>query len=124
VQPASSCPPWRRTGQALRRFTTRTAGRTTPPCTPAPAGHREVSPDGRVHRAPRFHDLRHFYTSTMIAANLNPQGDPGTAWARDNRRDDGRLRALVPDSEDLGRAAVDDALAGALAKHERNSTAW
>jgi integrase-like protein len=71
----------------------------------------------------RFHDLRHFYASTLIAANLNPkviQARLGHATIAETVDTYGHL---FPDSEDLGRTAVDDALAGALAEQERNSSA-
>ena len=50
----------------------------------------------RLPAGTRFHDLRHFYASTLIASNLNTQGDPGQAWPRHDLRDDGHLRAPVP----------------------------
>jgi hypothetical protein len=71
----------------------------------------------------RFHDLRHFYASAMIAANLNPKviqarlGHATIAETMDT------YAHLFPDSEDLGRGAVDDALASALAEQERNTSA-
>jgi integrase len=68
----------------------------------------------------RFHDLRHFYASALIAANLNPkviQARLGHATIAETMDTYGHL---FPDSEDLGRGAVDDALAGALAEQERN----
>src|SRR5690348_15694532 len=52
----------------------------------------------------RFHDLRHFYASALIAANLNPKviqarlGHATTAETMDT------YGHLFPDSEDLGRA--------------------
>jgi integrase len=68
----------------------------------------------------RYHDLRHFYASTLIAANLSPkviQARLGHATIAEMMDTYGHL---FPDSEDLGRAAVDDALEGALAEQERN----
>jgi integrase len=68
----------------------------------------------------RFHDLRHFYASALIAANLNPkviQARFGHATIAETMDTYGHL---FPDSEDLGRVAVDDALAGALAEQGRN----
>jgi integrase len=62
----------------------------------------------------RFHDLRHFYASALIAANLNPkviQARLGHATMAETMDTYGHL---FPDSEDLGRMAVDDALAQAL----------
>ena len=71
----------------------------------------------------RFHDLRHFYASALIAANLNPkviQARLGHATIAETMDTYGHL---FPDSADLGRGAVDDALAGALAEQERNAIA-
>ena len=52
-----------------------------------------------------------------------PEGDPVPARSRDDRRDDGHLRAPVPRLRGPGRGAADDALAGALAEQERNRSA-
>jgi integrase len=71
----------------------------------------------------RFHDLRHFYASALIAANLNPkviQARLGHATIAETMDTYGHL---FSDSEDLGRGAVDDALAAALAEQERNTSA-
>jgi integrase len=71
----------------------------------------------------RYHALRHFYASALIAANLNPkviQSRLGHATIAETMDTYGHL---FPDSEDLGRGAVDDALAGALAEQERNRSA-
>jgi hypothetical protein len=51
----------------------------------------------------RFHDLRHFYASTLIAANLNPkviQARLGHATITETMDTYGHL---FPDAEDLGR---------------------
>ncbi len=71
----------------------------------------------------RYHALRHFYASAMIAANLNPkviQSRLGHATIAETMDTYGHL---FPDSEDLGRGAVETALAGALAEQERNRSA-
>ena len=71
----------------------------------------------------RFHDLRHFYASALIAANLNPkviQERLGHATIAETMDTYGHL---FPDAEDLGRGAVDDALARALAEQGRNWSA-
>jgi len=68
----------------------------------------------------RFQDLRHFYASTLIAANLNPkviQSMLGHATITETMDTHGHL---FPDSEDLGRGAIDAILAQALAEQERN----
>jgi integrase len=70
-----------------------------------------------------FHDLRHFYASALIAANLNPkiiQERLGHAMIAETVDTYGHL---FPAAEDLGRGAVDDALASALAEQERNRSA-
>jgi integrase len=59
----------------------------------------------------RFHDLRHFYASTLIASNLNPkviQARLGHATIAETMDTYGHL---FPDSEDLGRGAIDAILA-------------
>jgi integrase len=71
----------------------------------------------------RYHALRHFYASALIAANLNPkviQSRLGHATIAETMDTYGHL---FPDSEDLGCGAVESALAGALAEQERNSAA-
>ena len=71
----------------------------------------------------RSHDLRHFYASALIAANLNPkviQARLGHATTVETMDTYGHL---FPDAEDLGRTAVDQALAPALAEQERNRIA-
>ncbi len=71
----------------------------------------------------RFHDLRHFYASTLIASNLNPkviQARLGHATIAETMDTYGHL---FPDSEDLGRGAIDAILAQALAEQERNEEA-
>lgn len=71
----------------------------------------------------RYHALRHFYASALIRRESQPEGSPGAAEARDDRRDDGHLRAPVPDSGDLGRGAVEAALGVAEAEQGRNREA-
>ena len=71
-------------------------------------------------RVTRYHDLRHFYASALIAANLNPkviQARLGHATIAETMDTYGHL---FPDSEDLGRGAVESALSSALAEQERN----
>lgn len=68
----------------------------------------------------RFHDLRHFYASVLIAANLNPkviQVRLGHASITETMDTYGHL---FPDSEDLGRGTIDTALGIALAEQARN----
>jgi integrase len=68
----------------------------------------------------RYYDLRHFYASALIAANLNPkviQARLGHASITETMDTYGHL---FPDSEDLGRGAVEAALGAALAEQERN----
>jgi integrase len=71
-------------------------------------------------RARRFHDLRHFYASTLIAANLNPkviQARLGHATITETMDTYGHL---FPDAEDFGRGAIDAVFAVALREHGRN----
>jgi hypothetical protein len=91
----------------------------------AATGCRETCADA-AHRLPagtRFHDLRHFYASALISANLNPkviQARLGHATIAETMDTYGHL---FPDAEDLGRTAVDQVLAAALAEQERNRSA-
>ncbi|MGO9780046.1 MAG: tyrosine-type recombinase/integrase [Streptosporangiaceae bacterium] len=74
-------------------------------------------------RGTRYHDLRHFFASALIAANLNPkviQARLGHATIAETMDTYGHL---FPDSEELGRGAVDDALAAAQAEQGRNRAA-
>jgi integrase len=67
----------------------------------------------------RFHDLRHFYASALIAANLNPkviQARLGHATVSETMDTYGHL---FQDSDDLGIRAVDEALASALEVQRR-----
>ena len=106
----------------------RTCGK--PPATPKPEGECDettcADPAHCLPKGTRFHDLRHFYASTLIAANLNPKVNPGPARPRLDHRDDGHL---LPDAEDLGRGVIDAVLSrnAALAKNpaepERNQQA-
>ena len=71
----------------------------------------------------RFHDLRHFYASTLIAANLNPkviQARLGHATITETMDTYGHL---FPDAEDLGRGAIDAIFTAALTEQERNQKA-
>jgi integrase len=71
----------------------------------------------------RFHDLRHFYASALIAANLNPkviQVRLGHASITETMDTYGHL---FPDSEDLGRGTIDAAFGIALAEQARNQDA-
>lgn len=72
----------------------------------------------------RFHYLRHFYASTLIAANLNPkviQARLGHATITETMDTYGHL---FPDAEDLGRGAIDAIIAVALTEQERNQATW
>jgi integrase len=60
----------------------------------------------------RFHDLRHFYASTLVAANLNPK----VIQARLGRATMNTYSHLFPDSDDLGRGALDPAFAASEIK--------
>jgi integrase len=72
-----------------------------------------------VPHGTRFHDLRHFYASALIAANLNPkviQARLGHATVGETMDTYGHLFA---DADDLGIRAVDEALAPALEVQRR-----
>jgi integrase len=76
-----------------------------------------------VPEGTHFHDLRHFYALALIAANLNPkviQARMGHATMAETMDTYGHL---FPDSEDLGRGAVDDALGTAAPEQDRNRRA-
>jgi hypothetical protein len=76
-----------------------------------------------VHCLPkgtRFHDLRHFYASTLIAANVNPkviQARLGHATITETMDTYGHL---FPDAEDLGRGAIDAIFAITPTEQEQN----
>jgi integrase len=64
----------------------------------------------------RFHDLRHFYAFPFIAANLNPKvirARLGHASITEMMNTYGHL---FPNAEDLGRGAINEALAENLAE--------
>lgn len=93
---------------------------------PAPAqdhgqcGETCANPAHCLPKGTGFHDLRHFYASTLIAANLNPkviQARLGHATITETIDAYGHL---FPDAEDLGRGAID---AVALTEQERNQDA-
>lgn len=71
----------------------------------------------------RYHALRHFYASALIAANLNPkviQARLGHGTIAETMDTYGHL---FPDSEGLGRGAVESALGEVLAEQGRNRSA-
>ncbi|MEU9886762.1 tyrosine-type recombinase/integrase [Sphaerisporangium sp. NPDC051011] len=62
----------------------------------------------------RFHDLRHFYASSLIRANLNPkviQSRLGHSRISETMDTYGHL---FPDDEDLGRSAIESMIKLAL----------
>lgn len=69
-----------------------------------------ADPAHTVPKGTRLHDLRHFYASTLIAANLNPkviQRRMGHATISETMDTYGHL---FPDSEELGRGAIEAVL--------------
>jgi integrase len=83
-------------------------------------GERCADPAHCLPKGTRFHDLRHFYVSTLIAANLNPkviQARLGHATITETMDTYGHL---FPDAEDLGRGAIDTIFAVALTEQGRN----
>ncbi|MEV1175818.1 site-specific integrase [Nonomuraea sp. NPDC049784] len=68
----------------------------------------------------RFHDLRHFYASGLIKANLNPkviQTRLGHATIAETMDTYGHL---FPDQDDLGRGAIDALLLPKITEQGRN----
>ena len=66
-----------------------------------------ADPGHCLPKGTRFHDLRHFYATTLIAANLNPkviQVRLGHATIAETMDTYGHL---FPESEELGRGAID-----------------
>lgn len=79
-------------------------------------GHcwREAVKDAKLPAGTRFHDLRHFYASALIHANLNPrviQARLGHASITETMDTYGHL---FPESEELGRGAIETALGAAV----------
>jgi len=102
----------------------RTCGK--PPALPGDGGQCGAICADPAHCLPkgtRFHDLRHFYASTLIAANLNPkviQTRLGHATITETMDTYGHL---LPDAEDLGRGAIDGIFAVAPTEQRRNQQA-
>lgn len=72
---------------------------------------REAVEVAGLPKGTRFHDLRHFYASSLIAANLHPkaiQARLGHATMAETMDTYGHL---FPDAEDAGRGALDAMLA-------------
>ena len=83
-------------------------------------GDKCADPAHMVPFGTRFHDLRHFYASALIATNLNPkviEARLGHATVSETMDTYGHL---FQDAEDLGSRAVDEALAPALEEQRRN----
>jgi integrase len=75
----------------------RTCGKPPAKASAAPAcGDTCAEPAHRLPAGTRFDDLRHFYASALIAANLNPKVIQARLVTRHSQRDDGRLRAPAP----------------------------
>ena len=76
-----------------------------------------------AHQLPagtRFRDVRHFYASALIVANLNAkiiQAPRGHATLHETMDTYGHL---FPNAEDLRRTAVDQAMAAVLTELDRN----
>lgn len=79
-----------------------------------------ANPAHCLPKGTRFHDLRHFYASALIAANLNPkviQARLGHATIAETMDTYGHL---FPDAEDLGRGAIDAVFTDAQTEQGRN----
>ena len=77
-----------------------------------------ANPAHCLPKGTRFHDLRHFYASVLIAANLNPkviQARLGHATIAETMDTCGHP---FKDAEDLGRGAIDDAIGTRLDDQE------
>jgi hypothetical protein len=100
-----------------------TSGR---PSRQAPEMLRHYLDRPRAYRAlgSRFHDVRHFYASALIAANLKPEDHPCPARACHRQRDDGHLRASLPRRRRPRESgALTRALASALAEQSPSEAA-
>jgi hypothetical protein len=87
---------------------------------PPACGDTCADPAHQLPAGTRFHDLRHFYASALIAANLSPkiiQARLGHATLAETMDTYGHLFA---DAEDLGRTAVDQALKPVFTEQGRN----
>src|SRR5262249_26968891 len=80
-------------------------------CTPAPP----TLPAGT-----RVPHLRHLFASAPISADMNPKVNQARLGHTTVAETMDTYGHLFPDAEDLGRTAVDQALAPALAEQERN----
>ncbi len=86
-------------------------------------GHcwREAVADAGLPPGTRYHDLRHFYASTLIAAGLHPktiQARLGHATIAETMDTYGHL---FPDADDAGRGADDAMFAGPDARRVRGT---
>lgn len=82
---------------------------------------REAVEAAELPQGTRFHDLRHFYASGLIKANLNPkviQMRLGHATIAETMDTYGHL---FPDDEELGRGAIEALFAKAPAEQEQNT---
>ncbi|MCW2886499.1 MAG: hypothetical protein QOE54_20 [Streptosporangiaceae bacterium] len=76
--------------------------------------------EARLPKGTRFHDLRHFYASGLIKANLNPkviQTRLGHATIAETMDTYGHL---FPDQDDFGRGAIDALLLTKITEQGRN----
>jgi len=102
----------------------RTCGKPfAPPSQGGWCGETCADPSHCLPKGTRFHDLRHFYASTLIAASLNPkmiQARLGHATITETMDTYGHL---FPDAEDVGRGAIDAIFAVAATEQRRNQEA-
>ncbi len=72
-------------------------------------GHcwREAVEAAGLPRGTRFHDLRHWYASSLIAANLNPKVIQARLGHKKISETMDTYGHLFPDDEDLGRGAIE-----------------
>ena len=94
------------------------------PATPKPGGkcaEQCADPTHCLAKGTRVHDLRHFYISTLIDANLNPkviQSRAGHATLAETMDTYGHL---FPDSGELGRGVIEAALSSVPVPDEDDS---
>ncbi|MEV6866433.1 tyrosine-type recombinase/integrase [Streptosporangium subroseum] len=81
---------------------------------------REVVEKAGLPKRARFHDLRHYCASTLIAANLNPKSIQRRLGHATISETFDAYGHLFPDDEDLGRGAIDAKIEKDLAEQSRN----
>ncbi|MFI6786905.1 tyrosine-type recombinase/integrase [Nonomuraea sp. NPDC050383] len=81
---------------------------------------REAVEKAGLPKGTRFHDLRHYYASTLIAANLNPKSIQRRLGHATISETFDAYGHLFPDDEALGRGAIDAEIEKDLAEQSRD----